>query len=68
MWNKDELRGKADRMKGRAKESIGNLSNDDRLRDEGAADEAAGEIEESFGKSRRKVGDAIKDLGNKIGR
>ena len=25
-------------------------------------------VEEAFGKGRRKVGEAVKDLGNKIGR
>ena len=68
MWNKDELRGKAERVKGRVKESVGNASNDERLRDEGVADQAAGASQEGFGKGRRKIGNAIKDIGNKIGR
>jgi uncharacterized protein YjbJ (UPF0337 family) len=66
MWNKDEVRGKVDQAKGRVKEAAGDLSNDEQLRNEGAADEAAGNVEEGFGKGRRKVGDAIKDLGDKI--
>ena len=68
MWNKDELRGKAERAKGRVKESVGNASNDERLRDEGVADQAAGAAQEGFGKGRRKIGNAIKDIGKKIGR
>jgi len=32
------------------------------------ADEAAGNVQEGFGTVRRKVGDAIEDLGNKIKR
>lgn len=67
MWNKDEVQGKVDRAKGNVKESIGNATNDERLRDEGVADKAAGNVEETFGKGRRKVGDAIKDVGDKIG-
>ena len=31
-------------------------------------DEAAGDIQQGIGKGRRKIGEAIKDLGNKIGR
>lgn len=67
MWNKDEVQGKTDQLKGKVKESVGNATNDEHLRDEGAADQAAGNVEEAFGKSRRKVGDAIKDVGDKIG-
>jgi uncharacterized protein YjbJ (UPF0337 family) len=68
MWNKDEVRGKVDRAKGRVKESVGEMSNDEQLREEGIDDQAAGDVEEAYGKGRRKVGEAIKDLGNKIGR
>jgi uncharacterized protein YjbJ (UPF0337 family) len=67
MWNKDELRGKAERMKGQVKERVANVTKDERLRDEAAADEAAGAAQETLGKGRRKVGNAIKDLGHKIG-
>jgi uncharacterized protein YjbJ (UPF0337 family) len=68
MWNRDEVRGKADQVKGRVKEEVGDLMDDDRLEDEGRTERAAGEVEEGFGKGRRKIGNAIKDLGNKIGR
>jgi uncharacterized protein YjbJ (UPF0337 family) len=67
MWNKDELRGKSDQLKGHIKEKVGDLRDDERLRDEGIEDQAAGEAEEAVGKGRRKVGEAIKDLGKKIG-
>jgi uncharacterized protein YjbJ (UPF0337 family) len=67
MWNKDELNGKTDQAKGKMKEAVGDLTDNDRLRDEGAADEAAGNVQEGFGKGRRKVGDALKDAGDKIG-
>jgi uncharacterized protein YjbJ (UPF0337 family) len=61
------VRGKVDKLKGNVKESVGNAADDERLRDEGAADQAAGNVEEAFGKGRRKVGEAIKDVGDKIG-
>ena len=64
--NKDELDGKADALKGRVKQGVGDLTNNDRLHDEGVADEAGGKIKEGFGKARRKVGDAIEDVGDKI--
>jgi uncharacterized protein YjbJ (UPF0337 family) len=66
--NKDELDGKAEALKGRVKQGVGDLTDNDRLHDEGVADEAAGEIKEGVGKARRKVGDAIEDVGEKIKR
>ena len=66
--NRDELDGKADQIKGKVKKAAGDLTDDDRLHDEGVADEAAGEVQEGFGRARRKVGDAIEDLGDKIKR
>lgn len=68
MWNKDEVRGKSDQVKGKVKEEVGNLTDNEDLRDEGVADQAAGDVEEGIGKGRRKVGEALNDLGDKIGR
>ena len=68
MLNDDELRGKADQVKGRVKDAIGRATGDEQLRDEGAADEAAGKIQEGVGKARRKVGEAIEDIGDGIKR
>jgi uncharacterized protein YjbJ (UPF0337 family) len=64
--NKDELNGKMDRLKGNIKESVGNATNDQDLHDEGVADQAAGNVQEGFGKARRKVGDALHDVAHKI--
>jgi uncharacterized protein YjbJ (UPF0337 family) len=64
--NKDELNGKMDRLKGNVKESVGEATNDQNLRDEGIADQAKGTVEEGFGKGRRKVGDALHDVAHKI--
>ncbi len=68
MWNRDEVRGKVDRVKGRVKEEVGDLMDNEQLEDEGRAERAAGEVEEAVGRGRRKIGNAIKDLGDKIGR
>ena len=64
--NKDELEGTVDRLKGNIKESVGEATNDERLRDEGIADQAEGKVKEVFGKARRKVGDALHDVAHKI--
>jgi uncharacterized protein YjbJ (UPF0337 family) len=64
--NRDELDGKGDQLKGRAKQAWGDVTNNDRLHDEGVADEAAGDVQEGFGKARRKVGDTLDDIADKI--
>jgi uncharacterized protein YjbJ (UPF0337 family) len=64
--NRDELDGKAEQVKGRAKQALGDLTDNERLHDEGVADEAAGEVQEGFGKVRRKVGDAIHEVADKV--
>ena len=43
MWNKDEVSGKVDKAKGKIKESVGEMNNDEQLRNEGIDDQAAGE-------------------------
>jgi uncharacterized protein YjbJ (UPF0337 family) len=64
--NEDELKGKMHQVKGRVKQAAGDLTDDERLREEGAADEAGGEVREGFGTARRKVGETIEDLGNAL--
>jgi len=64
--NRDELEGKTETLKGKIKKATGDLTDNDRLRDEGAADEAAGKVQDTLGKGRRKVGEAIEDIGDQI--
>jgi uncharacterized protein YjbJ (UPF0337 family) len=66
--NRDELEGKAEAIKGKMKQAAGDMTDNERLHDEGVADEAAGDTQEALGRGRRKVGEAIEDLGDKIKR
>jgi uncharacterized protein YjbJ (UPF0337 family) len=66
--NRDELEGKFDQAKGKAKESVGRAIDDRDLENEGVADNAGGKVQEGFGKARRKVGEAIEDVGDAIKR
>ena len=66
--NRDELEGKFDQAKGKTKETIGRAIDDKDLEAEGRADNAGGDVKEGFGKARRKVGEAIEDVGDAIGR
>jgi uncharacterized protein YjbJ (UPF0337 family) len=64
--NRDELEGKGEQVKGKIKQGVGDLTDNERLHDEGVADEAAGEVQEGYGKAKRKVGEAINDIGDAI--
>lgn len=66
MWNKDELTGKVDQVKGRIKRAAGDALDDDELRGAGIADEAAGRVQETFGRGKRKIGEAIEHVGGTI--
>ncbi len=64
--NRDEIEGKFDRAKGATKETVGRALNDRDLEHEGQADKTEGTVKEGFGKARRKVGEAIEDIGDAI--
>ncbi len=64
--NRDELEGKYDQAKGSVKETIGRTVNDSDLEAEGDADRAGGKIQEGFGTAKRKVGEAVEDIGEAI--
>jgi uncharacterized protein YjbJ (UPF0337 family) len=64
--NKDEVEGKFDQAKGAIKENVGRAVDDREMETEGQADRAGGNIKEGFGTARRKVGEAIEDIGDSI--
>ena len=66
MPNKDEVKGKFDQVKGKVKQGVGDATGDRKLHDQGVADEASGAVQETFGTAKRKVGESLKDLGNRI--
>jgi uncharacterized protein YjbJ (UPF0337 family) len=66
--NKDEMEGKFDQAKGAVKEHVGRAINDRDMETEGAADRAGGHLQEGYGTARRKVGEAIEDVGKDVGR
>ena len=48
------MESKKDDMKGRAKEAVGDLTDDDDLKREGKADRAAGSVKEKLEKAKEK--------------
>jgi uncharacterized protein YjbJ (UPF0337 family) len=53
------MAGESDKIKGRAKEAAGALSNDDELRREGKVDQAAGKAKDAAAKGVEKAKDAV---------
>ena len=64
--NKDEVEGKWDQAKGAVKENVGRAIDDREMETEGQADRAGGNIQEGFGTAKRKVGEAIEDIGDAV--
>jgi uncharacterized protein YjbJ (UPF0337 family) len=66
--NKDEVEGKWDQAKGAVKENVGRAIDDENMEAEGQADRAGGNVQEGYGTAKRKVGEAIEDIGDAIKR
>lgn len=64
--NADEMKGKLDQASGAVKDKVGEMTGDRDLEERGEAQRAGGNVQEGFGTARRKVGDAIEDVGDKI--
>lgn len=60
--DKDEIKGKAEQLKGGAKEKIGQMTNDPDLEAEGTADRAAGKVREGIGNLKDKAKRAADEL------
>jgi uncharacterized protein YjbJ (UPF0337 family) len=59
------MSGKADELKGRAKEAAGAITDNDQLRKEGKMDQAAGKVKQAADKAVDAVKDAVKKAGHK---
>lgn len=64
--NREELKGKATNLKGRAKESAGEVMNDEQAQEEGAADQVKGKAQETWGRGKRRAGEAVEGVGDRI--
>jgi len=66
MRYEDEVKGKGKQVKGAVKEELGKLAGDRDLENSGTADRAKGDVQEGYGKTKRKIGEAVEDLGDRI--
>jgi uncharacterized protein YjbJ (UPF0337 family) len=64
--NRDEIEGKTKAFKGKVKQAVGDLTDNEKLQDEGVADEVEGDTQATIGKGRRKVGEFIEDIGKGV--
>jgi uncharacterized protein YjbJ (UPF0337 family) len=64
--NRDEVKAKAEVLKGKIKQATGDLTDDAALHDEGIADEEAGKARDTFGHAMRKVGEAAEHVGTTV--
>ena len=63
LWgSKQRISGTGRGLVGKFKEGLGQVSGDDRLSDEGVADQVIGGIQDTAGKAAHVVGDVIHDL------
>jgi uncharacterized protein YjbJ (UPF0337 family) len=66
MRYEDEVKGKGKQVKGAVKEELGKLTRDRNLKDSGTADRVEGNVQEGFGRTKRRIGEAVEDLGDRI--
>ena len=61
-----DLSNKAEQAKGKVKEAVGDLTDDDELRREGKADHASGSAKEKVGDLKDKAEDVIDSVKDKV--
>jgi uncharacterized protein YjbJ (UPF0337 family) len=66
MRYEDEVKGKGKEVIGKTKEHLGKLAGDPDLEESGKQERFEGTVQKTVGKTRRKVGEAIEDLGDRI--
>ncbi|HKX83526.1 MAG TPA: CsbD family protein [Pyrinomonadaceae bacterium] len=64
--NKDEIKGKLNQAKGKIKDKAGELTGNRRMEVEGESEIARGQTQETWGETKRKVSNAVKDVADKI--
>jgi uncharacterized protein YjbJ (UPF0337 family) len=57
--NKDQVKGRAEEVKGKIKEAAGKTVGNDRLEAEGKVDQLTGKVKAGYGDAKEKVKDAI---------
>lgn len=64
--NKDQVEGRMEEVKGKVKEVVGKVVGNEKLKGEGAGDQAAGKVQSTYGDIKEKTKDAIKSGADKL--
>jgi uncharacterized protein YjbJ (UPF0337 family) len=64
--NRDEIKGKAEQIKGAVKDKAGEMLDNPELEAEGEAERAAGTVREGVGKAKRKTREGLEKIADKI--
>ncbi len=65
---KEHVTGKVDELKGKAKQSVGDATDDPGLQGEGAWDEAKGKVKQAYGDLKETIKDSDKAAGTDVNR
>lgn len=60
------MSGEFDEAKGRAKQAVGDLTDDDEMKREGETDEAAGKVKDKLGEGKERLEDAVDDVRDRM--
>jgi uncharacterized protein YjbJ (UPF0337 family) len=63
-----DVKGRAEQAKGHVKEAVGDLTDDDDLRDEGKRDRASGAAKEKVEQAKDKLEEGIDRVKDKLGK
>jgi uncharacterized protein YjbJ (UPF0337 family) len=66
IFNNDEVKGKWEKAKGTVKDKVGEATGDRDLEEEGEAQHAEGEVQDTWGKTKRKVSEAVDSVADAI--
>jgi uncharacterized protein YjbJ (UPF0337 family) len=66
MLNKDEIKGKGKRIKGRIKDKVGEITGNRELEAEGEAERIEGAAQEGVGRARRKAHEIRKKIEHQV--
>ena len=58
MPDKDRIEGSAEQVKGSVKKGVGEMTGDEKLKNEGRAEKAEGKVQNAVGSAKDKVRDA----------
>ncbi|VTU21583.1 CsbD family protein [Variovorax sp. PBL-E5] len=64
--NKDQVAGRVEEAKGKIKEAAGKVTGSEKLKEQGAADQASGKVQATYGDTKEKVKDTIKSGADKL--